>query len=357
MAIQKFTRAVQTAYVEALKNTGPSIDSVVFPSRDISAAAEVELDQFLRGAMTMRVSAAGAPSNVRRYEGGQRLSIIPPLHSEKLIIDQALRDSAIAGRRAEDVAATIEARRNQIINGPAGFVAAWLMARNIAVCNLLRTGKAVFYDGASEEELVYDFERSATNSQTYSFKTANASFDEALRKMYVAGRAAYMPANNFAVILGADWLARFDRDAAVQKKRAATQSLALISESLVPPRLKRVEGLTIVARYHVDGLSLPVWILAYEPPQLLKKSQNSAPEPYVPDNAALFFSLDSGGYRFFRGVDVLDGTGNVQRVQQGLAIDSYTENDPIAEVLRAQSRFFYIPANINHTGCCVGSGF
>ncbi|MEM9423617.1 MAG: hypothetical protein AAF975_02365 [Spirochaetota bacterium] len=358
MSIQTLTRAAQVAYAETLgSERGPEIDQVLFPAVDISPAAEIELDQYLHGAAVMRVRTSGSPANTREIQAGTRTTHTPPIHGEKVMIDETLRDQAIAGVPASNWQATMEARVNRIIGGPDGFVESWLMARRHAAVQYLETGKIALHDFAAQSYEEFDFGRAADNAFNWDFSTSGNNFDGAVKKAYEAARTAYCPTDGLCLLLGRKWQERFDTEAEVIKKREATQATELVQLNMQPPRLQNVEGLSIIARYRVAGVSLPFWVLTYEPMLPFKRSPEAAPTSYVGDDKLLFFSLKSGGYRFYRGVDYLDGAQNIQRAAGGLVIDSFTEKDPIAEVIRAQSRFFYMPSNVDHTVCVSGSNF
>ena len=358
MPIQKLTSATQKAYAETIKSRrGAEIDRVLFPVLDVSLSAEVRVDEYQHGASVMRTISQGQGSNTRVIEAGASTSFVPPTHSEKVIIDSALRDQAVAGVDPAQWQQNAQTRINLILNGPDGFVESWLMARRKATLRLLETGKLEFFDTAANTLEEYNFGRASANSFTYNLASSDNDFDGAIKQAVEQTRKKYAPTGGFALILGANWLKEFDTDAEVIKKREAQQSLELVQLQMQPPELQGVEGLNIIARYRVDGLSMPVWLLTYDPPQMFKSTTSSTPAPYVPDAKMFLFNLKSGGWRFYRGLDVLNAAGGIERVQQGLAIDSFTQEDPIAEVLRAQSRFAYMFQNIDHTACVTGQNF
>ena len=358
MPIQQLTTAAQRAYAETIKSKkGPEIDQVLFPKLDISLAAEVQVDEYKQGAAVMRTISQGQGSNTRVIEAGTRTSFVPPTHSEKVHIDSALRDQAVAGVDPTHWQQTVQTRIDRILNGPDGFVESWLMARRKSALTLLETGKLKFYNSDAKIFEEVGFSRASSNSFTYNLSASGKDFDDAIKTAVTQTRKYYAPPAGVALILGAKWLTQFDTNAQVLKKREAQQSLELLQLNMQPPQLKGVEGLNVIARYRVDGLSMPVWILTFEPPQMFKSASSGTSEPYVADEKMLLFNLHSGGWRFYRGLDVLNAAGGIERVQQGMAIDSFTLDDPIAEVLRAQSRFAYMFQEVNHTACITGQNF
>ena len=358
MAIQKLTTAANRAYAETIKSKQTTdIDQVLFPTLDIALGAEIAVDEYKHGASVMRTITQGQASNTRVIEAGTHTTFTPPIHSEKVLIDSALRDQAVAGVDPTRWQQTVQTRVDRILNGPDGFVESWKMARRKAALTLLETGAFKIYNTEAKTETEINFKRTAANSFTYNLSSSGNDFDDAIKKAVEQTRKAYAPTGGVALLLGSKWLTQFDTDSKVIKKREAQQSLELLQLNMQPPQLKGVEGLNVIARYRVDGLSMPVWILTYEPPQMFKTASSGTPAPYVADDKMLLFNLQSGGWRFYRGLDVLDAAGNIERVQQGLAIDSFTEKDPIAEVLRAQSRFAYMFQEIDHTACVTGSNF
>ena len=68
------------------------------------------------------------------------------------------------------------------------------------------------------------------------------------------------------------------------------------------------------------------------------------------------FSSGDKRYRVFGGVDALSDSGKAIRVAGAeIIFDSYNTKDPVEEVIRSQSRYAFIPANINHVALSTGT--
>jgi hypothetical protein len=68
------------------------------------------------------------------------------------------------------------------------------------------------------------------------------------------------------------------------------------------------------------------------------------------------FSSGDKRYRVFGGVDALSDNGKAIRVSGAeIVFDSFNTFDPVTELVRSQTRFCLVPANINHVARSTGT--
>jgi hypothetical protein len=125
----------------------------------------------------------------------------------------------------------------------------------------------------------------------------------------------------------------------------------------MPPELLNTQGLYLVADYLIPGTMTPIYLCGYQPQYEFKRLKNGTEEPFLPDDEAICLSVNDSvfRYRIFRGIDAFDTGGSRIRTVGEIVFDSFTEKDPIEELLRSQSRLAFVTANINRTAVCVGT--
>jgi len=101
----------------------------------------------------------------------------------------------------------------------------------------------------------------------------------------------------------------------------------------------------------------PLWVCGYAPPVAYVSDLGETAAPYIGVNDAVFFSLTDQRFKVNRGVNIIDGNGARAREVGDLVVDRFTDNDPVTEYLRSQSRHVFVPGNINHTVKTTGSNF
>lgn len=345
MAIDILTSTAKK-YFENVAFQGKQIDEVLFPMPDDSINTTVKIDTYTSAPFALRSITKGQPAKVRAYQAGDGYEFEPPLYKEKTAIDEQLHDSVVAGVEPNSPAGMhMQQAVRHIVDGPAGFMAAAKMTRAKAALDVYLTG---VFRGMDESEVIKEIDFNRDASLTLALDFATVSHDDALRSMYDALAAQGCPRANLAVIMGSDWLSSWERDAGVVAKREATQASGWITKNLQPPLLQDAEGLYVIGRYSIDGTASPVWVLAYEPSWPYRTAPNATPAPFMPADQAVMFDVGGVGYRCNRGVSVKNGD-RIEHVVGDLVIDSFTDNDPPAEWVRANARFMYLRGNINHT--------
>jgi hypothetical protein len=356
MAIDIITTGVQLLY-EDMPKAGKQLWEMLFSTRDESVNASIKIDEYTGQAYSARAVKSGMPSKVRKYEAGSGVEYTPVVHKEKTPIGEELSDAKVAGLPSTAPAVQhMRERARKIVEGPKGHVVAHNMAKNKAAIDVMRTG---IFSALDENDTVQtvDFGRDSSLSFTYDLSSGTNSFDKAMKQLYSAMTAFGVPKGNLAVILGADWFNEFQTATEVKEKRKATRASSLITEAMQPPLLMNTQGLYVVGRYNVDGMAPPLWILTYDSDWPYLGEEGGSTAPYMPDDEAVMFSVNSVAWSCFRGVDAFDANHNRQRVVGELVFDNFSSDDPIIEWVRSQSRFMFIRGNINHTGRITGENF
>ncbi len=356
MALSVLVQAAKRYWEDQLAaRDGKQIDEILFPILDESPAATVQIDTYVGQGFAMSYTKIGEPAHVVPYTPGVGYEYEVLRMKRKTPCDETLADAVIAGvePKAPQAQHAMQVMKN-IVGGPKGFLAANKMARMKMALDVFLEGKMVNYDedGNSQE---IDFSRDGSLTLTYDFTGINATFDESIKNAYDAGQAFGIPQGNLAVILGETWLTQFQTDAAVLEKRKTTDVMSHIQENMQPPELQGVEGLYVMGKYRVDGMAFPVWILAYNPSWQYVAYKGAAAAPFIPATKMIMFNLGADGYRFNRGVEVLNDKGAIVRAVGDMVIDSFVDADPPQNWLRATSRPFYLLPNINHTSVTTGT--
>lgn len=349
-------RTTLKKYYEDEGMMGKQIDEVLFPSLDESTNATVKIDEYTGQPFTARAIVKGQPANVREFVNGSGNEYEPPLVKEKTPIDEILDDTVIVGNEGD---AGFSAQQtdlvDKIINGPKGHVVAHKMARAKAAIDVYRTGvfSLPLETGGT---IQFDYGReSGLGSLTADF--SSVTIDAAFKAMYDALHPYGIPSGNLTVLMGSSWYKEFQISTAVQNKRKSFTAASLISESMRPPILDGAEGLYYAGDYNVDGMSMPIRILTYEPDWQYLATEGGSPAPYMPADECVMFNLGGIAWRINRGITVKDSSGNKSREVGDIVFDSFSGDDPPVDWLRSSARFMYIRGNINHTARSTGSNF
>jgi len=352
-----FLDTVKSIY-EEFKNeiTGnqKGIDELLFPRTDISTSTNFTLDRYVLDSHGITFRNADEQSKVRPYTPGVGQVYEVPRASEKTPISERLRDSVIAGINSEaafsdhNVKMVDDIIRDHVI---AHNVTRWKLALDV-----IRTGKFTpIGAGGQDIGLEIDFDRDAGQSITYDFTAGGAKIDTALKEIYDRGNAKNMSKNNRVILLGNDWLSKFETDADVLKRMQNNPANVVVETNMMPPELQGVKGLYVIGRYRIPGCVGPVWLTAYSPDSEFTPYKGASKVNFMPDDEAVMFSLEASRFRIFRGIDVFDASGNLQRVPGEIVFDTYAERDPATEFLRSQTRFAMVPGDIDKTVQSVGT--
>ena len=355
--LDRFLRTAKVLY-EDVRNKAEAgkkgIDEFLFNTDDFSTSAEFTLDQFIKNPHSIVFRTPDEESHIRPFTPGVGQVYSIPRASEKTAISEQLRDSVVAGIEAtanfndHNVKMIEKIIENHVVGHT---IARWKLA-----LDTIRTG--IFAPtgiGGVDLNLAIDYGRAGSQTVAYDFTAAGANIDAALKTIYDAGSLQGMQKGNRVIILGSDWLTEFETEDDTRLKAMANTSNVLLEQNMMPPELQNTQGLYLVGRYRIPGCVGPVWLTAYEPEIGFVGTAGAAPEDFMPADEAVMISLNSPRYSVFRGVDFYGAGGSVQRDVGEIIFDTYTQSDPIAEVFRGQTRYAFIPGDINKTVRGIGT--
>jgi hypothetical protein len=355
--LDKFLRTAKVLY-EDVKNeligSQRGIDQLLFPRDDFSTSANFTLDRYILDSHGITFRNADEQSKVRPYTPGVGQAYEVPRASEKTPITEQLRDSVVAG--VESTAGFTSHNVKMVEDIIRDHVVAHNITRWKLALDVIRTGKfSPKGAGGNDIGLEIDFGRDAGQSITYDFTAAGAKIDTALKEIYDRGNAKNMSKNNRVILLGNDWLSKFETDSDVLKRMQNNPSNVIVETNMMPPELQGVKGLYVIGRYRIPGCVGPVWLTAYSPDSEFTPYKGASKVNFMPDDEAVMFSLEASRFRIFRGTDTFDASGNVIRTVGEIIFDVYAERDPATEFLRSQTRFAMVPGDIDKTVRSTGT--
>jgi hypothetical protein len=317
-------------------------------------ASSVPVDLFTDTPESMRVIKQGEPSITVPYVPGKSQVFTPDISSEKTPVDQQLFDSRLFGRDPQEVADQYGYLIRRILNGPTGFVNRKNMSKNKSTIDVLREGKFLQYDKNGNLTTGLDYGRDASLDTTYDFNVTGANIDKNLNRDWKLLQAQGCPTSNMLVIMGDQYLERFQTDSVITDKLIAYDGSFI---NLIPERWRNVHGLGIIGRYRPNG-SLVTFTIASYSPQYQFSVAGSTPGPYIPTDEYVMF--DMSGPRTQVNTGILVHTNRAQGLTEGVAgdlviTDAY-QDDPVIKwvVGKFRTAFFLHP---NHTLRCTGSNF
>jgi len=350
-SLEKFMRTAKVFY-EDIKNElsggQQGIDSFLFGVDDQSTSSNFTLDQYISNPHGIVFRKRDEQSHARPYVPGVGQVYEVPRASEKTYISEELRDSVVAG--VESTAGFSSHNAQLLEKIIRDHVVGHTVTRWKLAIDTIRTGKySPTGAGGQDIGLEIDFNRDAAQSIIYDFTETGATIDAALKAMYDRGNAKGMSKGNRVMILGSKWLEEFETDDNVLERMQANPSNVLVEQNIMPPELQNTKGLYVVGRYRIPGTVGPVWITAFNPDSAYIQYKGATATDFMPEDEAIMVGLDSGRFRIFRGVDALDGSGNITRSVGEIVLDSFVSKDPVGEVLRSQSRVAMIPGDVDKT--------
>lgn len=355
MSIEIITRTAKRYYEELyLQNTAIQFFATIFGILDESTDSAFLLDSLIGSPYAIGYRPKNGESGVRNFQPGKGQLIEVPVASEKTPITESLLDKVIAGVDADGGFGQNEA--NLIGKIIRQHTSAVNMTKNYQALQLFSNGifEAKAADG-SDLGLDISFTRDASLTLTADF--AVISITQAFANIQAAALAKGTPQENQCLILGANWQAEFSKNAEVQSFMQNNGANVNVSSDMMPPLFLNTEGLAVIARYRAPGMNFPLWLLSYQPAVSYVPSEGASSVPYVDADEALFFALSDERFRVNRGVNVIDGSGKRERAVGDLVIDTFSDNDPVTEYIRSNTRHVFVPANIDHTAKSTGSNF
>ena len=331
-----------------LTANGSGLDELLFPSTRSSLESEVQLDRYIVNPEGITFRQKDASSHVRPYKPGKGVFYTIPRSSEITPITEHLRDSVIAGAQSASFDDNNAELMTQIVRDHA---IGYNKTRIKLALDTCRTGKFIPIDesGNALEEGSIDFGRKPENDIAYDFTATSADIDVALLNIYNAYRNAGGSFANICMLMGSGWLHAFSslpNDTKALKRIAMVQSTTQ-TLNIQPPQFEDIQGLHVVGRYLIPGALAPVWILGYDPGMTWIQKVTDTKSDFMPYDELLCFSTNDERWSVFGGLDVLNDAGKIERTTGELTFDTFFENDPPTQIMRSQSRWTYIPGDIN----------
>jgi hypothetical protein len=357
MALETFTRTTKVYYEQisnAMRAGMRGIEQFLFGIPDIDTSANFAIDKLIVSPYGVAFRRAGEQSAVRAYSPGTGEIIEVPRTSEKTQITETMKDSVIAG--IEDIAgqnthemklySDILRQHSAAHQATKAYLAWYVMREGIFAPKGL--------DGQSIG-LEYDFGRAATQDITYDFTAAGATIDEALGALYDVYRAKDGNPADMVMTLGTQWLEAMQADSSVLERMRTNLDNRVMSTYPVPPELQQTQGLYLIGQYLIPGRATPVWITTYSPESQYVAYSGATAEDFFPSDEAVVYGVNAPRYRVLRGVDAFDESMHVIRVAGDLVFDTFSDKDPIVTWMRSQTRYIFVPANVDHTGRSTGT--
>lgn len=332
------------------------IDQFLFGTDNRSDAAEFNLDKMITAPHGISFRHKDANSVVREYTPGTGIFYDIPHASEVTPISEALRDSIIAG--VNDNAGFSANKIKLLADIIKQHTVAHTVTRWKYAIDTLRTGKfsPLGMNGADIGGLEIDFSRDSSLDITFDFTATGATIDAALKNLYDAYRAKSGNLNNLCAIIGSDWQYQLEEDDDVLTRMQANAANVLTEFNINPPEFMNVQGLYFIGRYRVPGTLAAINLFGFSPQDQFTAYKGATATDFFPSDEALMFSSGDKRYRVFGGIDALSDSGKAVRVAGSeIVFDSFAKQDPVTEMLRSQTRFAFIPANINHVARSTGT--
>lgn len=326
----------------------------LFPIYDEDTAAAFMLDKYVQTPYGIVYRASDNQSHIITYDPGSGILYEVPISSEKTGIGEKLNDLAIVGLEPTDSQAR---HLLKLIRDIVDFhMQCHAMTKIKQAIDVIRDG--VFYargvNGVSIGQDI-NYGRAVGNDITYDFTLPAAKMETALYEMWAPLEAQGCSPENLVVIMGKSWRGKFATDTTLQSKAETNAANVMLTQQMRPPELNGVKGLVNLAMTRPGSMLTPVFVCAYAPGIDYRAYKGAAAAPWIPDNEAIMFSLNSPRYYITRGMDVNAGADEIQRVSGELVFDSYTDKDPATRFARSITRHVFVPGNANHTVRSVGN--
>jgi len=354
MGIETLTRGAKLSYEEWKAQEPNGIDKLLFPSMDVDTSAAFAMDRLIESPYGIVYRDANNQSHVRPYEPGTGYIYTVPRASEKTAIPEDLKDAAISG--LEPTASQALHVRKLMDDITKHHMSGHNLTKWKQAIDVIFGGTFIARgDGGNSLNLDIDFSRAAGNALTYNFTTAGNTMPKALKAMQDQLITQGASLDNQVVIMGSTWLNDFSTDSDVIAYLQANGATQLLEMQMMPPELRNTHGLKVIATFRGVGMVAPVFICTFSPGVSYVQYKGASAAAWVTATKAAMFSLNSPRYSVQRGVDAFNAAGKSERFVGDVVFDTFTENDPILDVVRSQTRHVYIPGNINHTVVSTGT--
>jgi len=353
MSVETVLRTGRILYEEKYGKGPNQLFAALFRTPDSDTSANVLIDEYIESEYAVAYRDKNNQAHVRNYAPGSGTLYEIPIASEKTLVGEELRDTAVEGLEATAGFDAAQMRKVDKIIGKHSL--AHVMTKNKQAIDVLRTG--IFYAkgiNATDIGKNENFARAAGNDITADF--SSVSVDAALTAMNTQLDAQGCPLEGRAVMLGSSWRTKIESDTTVLTKMQANSANVVVAMNMNPPMWMGVEGLYWIGQYRPAGSIAPLDLFAYNPGFLYKASSGATAEAWIPADEALAFSFASPTWRIYRGIDIKNGN-TIDRAVGETVFDSFVSDDPVGEFFRSATRHLFLYGNINHTLRSTGSNF
>ena len=293
-------------------------------------------------------------SAIRTYQPGSGVFLIPPRASEKTPISENLTDAIVAG---------MEGNEDQTMNAAQLFmnisdqhVSGHQMTKNKQALDVFSTGQfKALGAGSTDLGLNIDYSRTSGNSMTYDSTIAGNTFSKAARAAKQLILDSGSAGDVFFAIAGKSWLDLYRKDTELAEWGKSNPLVSYNEAQNVPVEFNNVDGMILKGSAHIDGDIESLWLFDYRPGTRYFDKEGGTSAPFVADNEILFGCLGDRRFSVIRGIKCLDGMGNPVVEAGEIVLDSFSEEDPVTEYIRSQSRHAFVPADVNTTVKITGT--
>lgn len=349
------TRNARRLYEELfLQGSMRGIDELLFPILDSDNSATFLLDKIVQTPYGITYRNQDNESNVRTITPGKGYTYTVPTSTNKTAITEAMRDMAQAGVEIDAGRAMHEAALLRSI--VAEHTAGHNMTRYKQAIDVIRDAKFYARGVAGvdiQEDITYT--RAGAMSTTYNFTTPGNTMAKILAAMLKLLKGKNCSMSGIVILMGASWLDKYGSDTSIQDNKETNSANVLVIQGMFPTMLGGVEGLTVLGQCRPAGCIAPITVCDFSPGYDYVGYKTSASAPWIPDNEAIMFSLQSPRYTIQRGLTILNAANKPVSANGRIVFDSFVENDPVAEYIRSGTRHAFVPANCDHTCRCVGT--
>ena len=351
--IEVLTRPAKRSYEEWQSKQGKEIYELLFPTEDVDITSAFAMDKFIESAYGIVYRDRDGASHVRPYAAGSGLIYDVPRASEKTPIGEELEDAVITG--IDPTSPRAMHHKKLIDDIIKQHASGYVMTKRKQALDVL-FGSTFYALGEESKDLDLDiaFTRDSDNTQTHDFTDSDTQ-QIALKELQDQLIAKGCSLRNQVCIMGTTWLNDFFNDTGVTAYLTSNPVNELLKMGMVPPELLGTHGLQVVATYRAPSMAAPIWVCAYNPGVNYVAYKGADAAAWVTATKACMFSLDSARYHIKRGVDCFNESGKKTRAVGDVVFDAYPENDPLADVIRSQTRHAFIPANTDHIAVSTGT--
>jgi hypothetical protein len=320
---------------------------VMFPTRKVFASEVIPVDRIVPSGALAGYRERGAASNVLPYNPGVGIVGRPPIVAVKTPVNEDLAAQVTVGSEINAPANEQLLRKYAFIQDQQAEAIYATIAKQAA--DILATGKFTPVDSAGNAvDVAVDFQRDPSLTHSGNYSAAGGAVQQ-ITDAYTALRPFGIPSTGLFVLVGSTIMARLQKDTDFMNL-LKIQGLNAGRQYVSPDN--RVVG-TILSNALMPGFAVPMSIISFDETYL---DTAGVRQPFIPPLSVIVSSFNAERYQCYGGVWVGDRASGQVRLYGGeIVSDRFFTDDPVALVLRSQSRPLMIPANVNHTACFTSS--